>query len=909
MRALALALALASLGGTASAQEDRDADEPIQDGRRYTPTPGADEIVIIGESLTHQHLGEAAAITSFGAEDLKALRVGNIQDLADFTPNLEINTRSAASNPTLFIRGIGLKDYNANAASAVSVYQDGININSPAIQLGQLFDLQNVDVRRGPQGSKDGRNATAGAFFLQSNLPTDEFSMSGGITVGNFDALEIDGVINLPLIEERLFSRFAFTLGVREGTTKNACANWNPEAVRGTFDPPGPLREGSFVVSEDTLLAEYQKDLAANNLDLSLLRYDFGSTHTRNRQRRLDQAGIAATAIHLQPDGVCIPNSPGSVILPAGEAAGLGPAGTYLPDNVPQLEDFQGLDRNVNDIDQWGLRGILRLEATDEMEWILNLHGRKSQGDSTRLSSLGADAKPRGGFIESLENGFSEANAARLVGFEGTERVTGLDANPLLPQDFPGEGGDDPFLGYYNLDGKERLDNVGGSLKGRWELGSVLLTSLTGYEWYDRFIEDEGDANPLNIFPAEWSDSAWQFSQELRAEIGFAEDLTWTLGALVLYDELDAHNLFPDTRQFTLEQFFDQTLLSVAPYLSARYQFTEEFRVEAGVRYNLERKEFTLSSSAVGTGAGGSTVQEIAEQTVTETWTAPTGDLTLTYSPLWGWLDAAPVDALNFFARYARGFKGGHFNAGPSVRNRVAAQIVEPVEPEHIHSVELGVKGSILDGRAQLAMQGFRYWYEDLQVFDIANAAGELPIQKLLNAPRARVWGAELEVQTELIEGLQLDASLGWLDSRFVEFGVVKATSLGPRGEPVEEFFDYSGNRTIAAPRWSLSGIASYEIPLFGRGYLIPQYDFSYRSKVYLDPQQLDPISQPAYWLHNASLTYRSESEKFELSLWVANFADEWYKDDVFDLTREFNTILAVYGDPRTYGATLSLTW
>lgn len=899
-------LALALLPLSASSQEEsNDEDDPKRssEGHLFAPRDHVEEIQIIGETLENERLDEAASVTSFSAADLKTLRVQNISDLADFTVNLEINTRSAASNPTLFIRGIGLKDYNANAASAVSVYQDGININSPAIQLGQLFDTESVDVRRGPQGSTDGRNATAGAILLRSNLPTDEFSATGSATYGNYSAIELEGAVNVPLVEDVLFSRVAFVMNLRDGTTRNRCADWNPQ----TIFPDQPGRQGlvdSFLVTDQTLLAEYQKDVAAGNTKtLSEDRYDIFSSQSLSRQNQINQAGTGAQAKSLQIDSVCILRGPGSVVTPLGEMQGGIPAGTFIPDNVPQLADFQGLDRNLNNIDNWATRGLLRYEPIEESSWIFNGHGGQSRGGSTHLSMLGANAKGEGGFFEALEEGFSERSAADLAGFEGTQNVNGLDASFA----FPGRGGDDPFTGYYNRDGTESLDSYGGSLTGTYELDEVLITSLTGYEWYDRQIEDEGDANPLDIFPAEWSDNAWQFSQEIRAD-GEGEDYGWTLGAFFLHERLTAGNLFPDTRQFELIQDFDQKLYSAAPYVSARYAFTEELSAEGGVRYNFERKKFTLGSSARGTTSGVQT-QEIPEQTVEKTWTEPTGDLTLTYSPQWGWLDGSPFEVLNFFSRYAHGFKGGHFNASLAIRNGIAEQTVEPVEPEFIDAIELGFKSSLFDDRLFVKGQVFRYWYKDLQVFDIENAAGELPIQQLLNAPKARVWGAELEVKAQPLEGLTLEVAGAWLDSRFVEFRVKKATSIGPRGEPFEEIFNYDGNRTIAAPRWSLSGMAQYEIPLFGWGYLIPNYNFNYRTKVYLDPQQLDPISQPAYWLHNARVSYLTEDERIEVSVWMNNIFDQIYKDDVFDLSREFDTILEVYGDPRTFGATVSFTW
>ena len=89
-------------------------------------------------------------------------------------------------------------------------------------------------------------------------------------------------------------------------------------------------------------------------------------------------------------------------------------------------------------------------------------------------------------------------------------------------------------------------------------------------------------------------------------------------------------------------------------------------------------------------------------------------------------------------------------------------------------------------------------------------------------------------------------------------------------------------------------------------GLVVPHLDYSYRTRVFLDPQAVDLISQPAYWLFNARLAYRTLDERIEVAGWVRNLADEQYLVDVFDLTREFGTILQVWGEPRTFGVTVS---
>ena len=118
--------------------------------------------------------------------------------------------------------------------------------------------------------------------------------------------------------------------------------------------------------------------------------------------------------------------------------------------------------------------------------------------------------------------------------------------------------------------------------------------------------------------------------------------------------------------------------------------------------------------------------------------------------------------------------------------------------------------------------------------------------------------------------------------------------------------FDYSGNPLISAPEWNLSGVAEYQLSLSSWGFLVPQYTASYRSKVYLDPQKLDAISEGGYWQHNARLSYRTLDGRYEISGWVENFTNERYKQDAFDLSLGQNTILEVWNDPRMYGLTVS---
>jgi iron complex outermembrane receptor protein len=443
---------------------------------------------------------------------------------------------------------------------------------------------------------------------------------------------------------------------------------------------------------------------------------------------------------------------------------------------------------------------------------------------------------------------------------------------------------------------------LGRSLQGLWDTGPVNLVWLTGYEWYDRKIDDEGDATPVASYPAVYEDSAWQLSQELRAE-GEGERYRWFVGGFFLYEDLDASNLFPTLASRRIEQTWDQKLTSAAGYASGRYWLLDEVYLDAGIRYNYEHKEFTLASKV--NALDGGEFDPIPEETLVATWTAPTGEAVLGWEPGGDWLYDARLDHLNLYVKYGRGFKGGHFNAGLTIQSSAGQkQRIDPVDPEFIHALEAGFKSRWLQNRLVLNLALFRYWYEDLQVFDFTNEVGELPIQKLLNSD-ANVLGAELEIQARPLPGLLLQFGGGWLDSEFVDFQVAKATDQ-PRGIGTLVEFDYSGNPLISAPEWNASGVVEYQIPLGRWGSLVPQYTISYRSKVYLDPQMLDPISQDPILLQNARLAYRTPNGRYEAALWVENFMNERYKIDAFDLSLGQNAILEVWNDPRTFGVTFS---
>src|SRR5262245_59278960 len=224
---LAVALLLAPV---AHAQVD---EQPPPENEDAGAEPsGVEEIIVRGGgSEAVEDFKVADSVTAFSAADLVALGAANIADLAQFTPNLEIVT-AGATTPTFFIRGVGLNDFNANSTGAVSIYQDDVPVNAPALQLGTLFDVENVSILRGPQGTGMARNSSAGAIKTYARKPTGQYGGFFRGNFGNYDYQEYEGALEAPIYQDVFSARLAFLYTERDGTMRNRCHGAPPRELR-----------------------------------------------------------------------------------------------------------------------------------------------------------------------------------------------------------------------------------------------------------------------------------------------------------------------------------------------------------------------------------------------------------------------------------------------------------------------------------------------------------------------------------------------------------------------------------------------------------------------------------------------------------------------------------------------------
>jgi iron complex outermembrane recepter protein len=184
---------------------------------------GVLEEVIVTARKREENLQETpVAVTALDAQALRDAGVRNLAELNQIAPNIDVSSANgSAPSANIYIRGIGQRNTGPNIDSGVGIYIDGVYIGRPDGALLDIYDIQSVQVLRGPQGTLFGKNTTGGALVFTSNRPTDEFEASIGTRVGNYDRLDGNFVLNLP-VTDTVWTRLSGSIVTRDGYIKNA---------------------------------------------------------------------------------------------------------------------------------------------------------------------------------------------------------------------------------------------------------------------------------------------------------------------------------------------------------------------------------------------------------------------------------------------------------------------------------------------------------------------------------------------------------------------------------------------------------------------------------------------------------------------------------------------------------------
>ncbi len=661
--------------------------------------------------------------------------------------------------------------------------------------------------------------------------------------------MDVEGATEAPLITDVMSIRIAGKMSRRDGTTRNRCG------------------DSTFNVSDPTPGANFRNSL-------------WFRAH-----RQCFNAG------NLQ------------------DPANGGPG--WVVGTTPPTRKF------VNDVNNWAMKSIVRteLDVLDGLDVLVNFHGGQNRGDARQFQMIGArqagGARQPTASTQITNQDFSPyLDSDNVFNKDG---IVGGPPNGVITSPFIGN----PFEGDYNNTEKERLDLFGTNINAKVEHGDWFYQAIVGYEWNDRKVILNLDGNP---FPATstglepvLTNSSWQITGEARAGWDGGDGFSFQVAGMYLYESLEVDNQFR-LGAFDL-RFQEYTMRTryYSVYGEAVWEPSEYMTVTAGGRFNYENKELNLTGRFVNPVFDPSDpLYERGRQDETSE----------AREPGWAWnirFAFHPVEDVTIYTQYARGWKGPHINGLvlSQATTSTGESLTTPVKPERVDSIEMGLKSVLLAGRVKLNGAIFYYDYNDIQVFRLRNTAGGVPVNQLINAEDADILGVEFDIDLLPFEGLgppildrfNVYVSFAWLDSQYTDF--VNTIKSSPGGVPpitVTSTIDFSGAQMVNSPEFSFVGYAQWPLPT-PYGVVVPRFDWSFKDDIFFSPENSELVGQSDLWLMNARLMFKAPSENIELSFWVENLTDQQYTLDVFNLARFRGSILYAIGDPRTYGATLKVSF
>ena len=186
-----------------------------------------DTVVVTAQRRSQDIQKVPISVQAFNAKMITDLGIKTSTDLGQVTPNLTIALPSGVGNqPLITIRGIGLNDYDTNNAGPNGVYLDEIYLSSPSSQTFQTFDLQRIEVLKGPQGTLYGRNTSGGAINFVSAKPTDQFSGNLQVDYSSYNTVNLEGAVSGPLTD-KLSGRLAFVENYSDGYVRDTYLGTN----------------------------------------------------------------------------------------------------------------------------------------------------------------------------------------------------------------------------------------------------------------------------------------------------------------------------------------------------------------------------------------------------------------------------------------------------------------------------------------------------------------------------------------------------------------------------------------------------------------------------------------------------------------------------------------------------------
>jgi len=411
------------------------------------------------------------------------------------------------------------------------------------------------------------------------------------------------------------------------------------------------------------------------------------------------------------------------------------------------------------------------------------------------------------------------------------------------------------------------LDVWGVSATATWSGEDYTFKSITSYRESDIDQILDVDGTDLFLFDIGFQESSRAFTQEIQLSNNDPEKFEWIIGAFFLNEDGEGgiDILFQDPQIVIPES---NVTNAYALFGQGTYNLTDRLRATVGLRYSYEKKSYNFGTLVNGT--------EVDSGAPNADWRAWTPRFAIDYDI---------SDDVLAYASVTKGFKSGGFQLGDA----------GSFDPEVLWSYEAGIKSTLLDNRLRANVGYFQYDYTNLQVVEFVGG-----VATTSNAGKAKIEGIEAEFVARVGEGFDLNMNVAYLDAKYTNF--------------FEGGEDFSGNRLANSPKWAYSFGAQYTKDMDFGGRLTVRGDYAWRDNVDFKRNNLPQFRADTYSLLNARLSYTTEDEAWEVSLYGQNLTNNRYASYITsarDITggADANASSAVYGEPRQYGIQLRRTF
>ena len=797
---LALFAAAPALGQSA-------ASAPANPGQLATPAGSGgynalDEIVVTAQRTSQSLQDVPIAVTAFTAQSLAAQQINNSSDLQLTLPNITF-TKSNFTSGVFTIRGVGDLCVGTTCDSATAIHVNDLPLFNTRIFETDFFDLERVEVLRGPQGTLFGRNATAGVVnFITAKPDLKGLHAAAEGEYGNYNDYRLKGMINVPLTDT-LGIRLAGTYLNRDGYTEDLYNNTRLDG-RKEYAGRASLRWRPEPNTTVDLMGYYfhEKDNRLRNQKQECERDPTGvlgclpGALTTNGQNGVTNANATLASLFVSSQFLGSPAIFGAlapVLKPLAIANLYGPdaySGAINPQDPRQVytayqpryfadevnaeikvqHDFGSVKLDVS-----GLYQRDTVDSTQDYDLALN-NPAGFVGGLTVAQIYGAGGA---GLISPGLAPFAAALSQIRPG------ITALTPNgpggPYCTSSVSDTTGTGAFGGHSSC-GAVPL-NFDRSVDRSYAFtGEAILTTqfsgklnflLGGI--YNSIINTE-NSYYVNAFGLDYG----------SAVLGLANTLGQQLAGNVAFP--NSYEASPYYRNNTNRYKLDSYGIFGEAYLQA----TDRLKLTVGVRYNNDQKTVSARTTLFQDAAGTAVLLPYGSTNITQA----NGYANLDYDPTKAGnqlyeqakvgfsevtgravLDYKITDENLLYASYSRGYKSGGINPPLSPGAGVPATF----NPEFIDSFEVGSKNTFLDGRLRLNLAAFYYNYKGLQISRIVQRTS---VDDNINA---HIYGVEADAIVQPIRALALNVGFSYLKTMVAgdTFFVNPRDPSGGRGDAV----------------------------------------------------------------------------------------------------------------------------